>query len=685
MAVLGVFRGLWSAAVVMVFLSWGASGQSVARYADPDATGTGSGNSWANAFPSIQAAIDAMQPGDVLLSRGTFFEVADIRTENITWLGDTDPNKPTWIRGDRYPADPNDWKPTGTPGVYELGNIQSLINTDLKPGSVVYDYRRDDLTGTVTGIDLSDQMAELPANGAGVYFGHLLHADDALELATTPGSWLWDQAGDRVFVHVPEGVAFDPSLLGVCINGQNGVSLWKGGVRISGVNTLCTPGFASNKGYGLKGLGSFDGSTFENCDIIDSGWHAAGFEIGRPTNCTLRNIRAWSSGVDGSNGNIAFVFYSNADNDNAGHLGEDLTFHAYPLLGVDGAPIFNLFRPTLGISHTTALPQHDLGGILWQRCRFVDYQSRIEAKHGAIAYFGNSIVANNEPHFISSNFENYPVQVKDSVFEGSSAHPTPGIAYERCIFAPGSSSPPDSYRTQFSGSIFMRSCTIELGRARTGNKTTFFEMLDSARLYLEMCTLHADSIVPPKSFFRLDHGWVTARQCVFSTVQPTGLLAYDPQADPTRYAGRQDFESCYYAGPIDLGSGVDETTGLAWASAELDPTGVTGPTGDFIDPAGLNLRPVPGSELATMKARSPIDQLLGLTDIDGVPYSRSFGASQQPCVGDVNLDTYLLANDFTAWIVAFNAGDQAADINGNGSLEASDFSAWIVAFNAGCP
>lgn len=54
------------------------------------------------------------------------------------------------------------------------------------------------------------------------------------------------------------------------------------------------------------------------------------------------------------------------------------------------------------------------------------------------------------------------------------------------------------------------------------------------------------------------------------------------------------------------------------------------------------------------------------------------------CPADVNQDGQLTPTDFTAWIVAYNAGDLRADLNGNGTLEPADFSAWVASWVAGC-
>ncbi len=179
------------------------------HYADALATGTADGSSWVNAFTSLQQAADALAPRDTLHTRGTFFETVTISTESVTILGDSDPTKPTWIRGDRY-GSPEKWTPAGPEGVYVYQDVSQLIGSTLKPGSVVYDYKRDTLTGSVTGIDLRRFYSELHANGAGVYFGHLIKCNGISDVSGTPSSWWWDFANDRVYVHIPAGAAFRP-------------------------------------------------------------------------------------------------------------------------------------------------------------------------------------------------------------------------------------------------------------------------------------------------------------------------------------------------------------------------------------------------------------------------------------------------------------------------------------------
>ena len=675
-------RAIRGALLLLVFSVWGF-GPAYAQqtvYVDALAAGSADGSSWANAYTSLQLAIDTLESGDTLRSRGTFSEAVDIRTEDIQWFGDDDASRPTWIRGDRY--SPN-WTATAAPGLYTLTGIAELIGTAFKPGSIVYDYRRDDLEGSVTGVDLRRHMDELPANGAGVYFGHLKPMSTTKEVEATPSSWCWDEANDAVYLHVPQGETFNAAKAGVCINGLNGVSVWVGDVRISGVNTICTPGVAYNSGYGLKGLGTFSGGVFENCDIIDSGWHAAGFEIGSPTNCTLRNIRAWASGVDGSNANNPFVFFARASITNANHIGEDLVYHAYPLLGTDGKPIFATFLPKLGLSHPSLGSW--LGGILWRNCKSFDYIDQIEQKHSiTIATTGNSISAQGVPSYDPENPAAYPVVVQDSYFEGACAVPTGNIRFERCVFVPGDSDLLDEFRVTINGYMWLRSCMLELGKDSGAASSAFFKLGDFARVHIELCTIHAEHDDPIKHVFRTSYGSVIAKQSVFSTRQPSTIMLIWPAAwDDT--ATVHEFDHVYYAGPLTTAAHAwAAPRSQSWWQSTMDPDGVFAEAAEFVEPEAGNLRPVPGSALYLAKSAEPVPELVGLVDIDGNAYSRSYGSLQTPCPADTNRDGMVSPADFSAWVAAFNTNAPECDTNGDGSCSPADFSAWVAAFNRGC-
>lgn len=54
------------------------------------------------------------------------------------------------------------------------------------------------------------------------------------------------------------------------------------------------------------------------------------------------------------------------------------------------------------------------------------------------------------------------------------------------------------------------------------------------------------------------------------------------------------------------------------------------------------------------------------------------------CLPDVNNDGRLTPSDFTAWIVAYNRNDIAADMNLDGLVRPNDFNEWLRLYNLGC-
>ena len=70
--------------------------------------------------------------------------------------------------------------------------------------------------------------------------------------------------------------------------------------------------------------------------------------------------------------------------------------------------------------------------------------------------------------------------------------------------------------------------------------------------------------------------------------------------------------------------------------------------------------------------------------IDLGPYEFQPPALAANCPADTNRDGVLTAADFTAWIAAFNAGAPECDQNADGTCTPADYTAWIAGFNAGC-
>lgn len=64
--------------------------------------------------------------------------------------------------------------------------------------------------------------------------------------------------------------------------------------------------------------------------------------------------------------------------------------------------------------------------------------------------------------------------------------------------------------------------------------------------------------------------------------------------------------------------------------------------------------------------------------------SSDFRTGVNPCLSDVNRDGLLNAQDFSAWIEAFNNGYSTADQNQDGYITGTDFTTWLNNYNNGC-
>lgn len=74
----------------------------------------------------------------------------------------------------------------------------------------------------------------------------------------------------------------------------------------------------------------------------------------------------------------------------------------------------------------------------------------------------------------------------------------------------------------------------------------------------------------------------------------------------------------------------------------------------------------------------------GVSPIAGVEYLPDRVNLTLYCIADINRDGSVSPADFSAWIAAFNEGNELADTNLDGQVEPDDFAAWMSAYNGGC-
>jgi hypothetical protein len=629
------FRSVMLVGVWIVCAAARALGQTT-YYADANAAPGGDGRSWASAFQSVQQALNAMHNRDTLLTRGTFHETVSFppSLNYVTWLGSTDPDRPTWMRGDiTLPL--SSWQVSWQSAEV----VAAMVPAEMpgfpggRPGGAVYDYKRDDAEGTVTGIPVIRP-----------WYGHLIPATSLNQCIETDGSWWYDPASKATFVNPPGPLAAaDLSLIGLCVYDRNAVTLPANHhVRISGVNTMLTPSRVDNNGYGFKGSGQ--NNTIEHCTIVDSGWHAAGFAMNDSYRNTLRELTAYGSSVPASvNTANPFVFYSAVTRRESGNRGDTLTYFAYPILRFDGAPLFNDFNPRLGLSHSTTWTT--LGGIEWRRCLQIDYVNELRAKHGVeMEWSGGFISASNMPVTPNPNPNHdadlASIRVYDSVVIGPSAKPNHGIAYFNTVFDRRGHPQEETGTIRASGNLWLVGCVLDPGLLREPDACYFRNLNSATRYFLDACTI---VITDPEStsgyLFSINQHcqMLSMRSCLVWRATPGPLIVSQPASwqmlpqiitpGVSAFAG--------VAQPVAHSNPAVSPRTAAWWQASIDPAARFDLVPKFQDIDALDLRPEPGSPIATTFATPIVNDLLH-REVGGVLYAGRFGQAQ--VVADLDVD-----------------------------------------------
>lgn len=687
----GAARAVLAVLVVSAFTA-AASGNTFSFYARADAPPGGDGLTWATAHDTIAEAIALMRPGDTLRTDGVFHEAVTLDGFHGTrWIGNAGPTGETWLRNDVYRpmGGPDGWADAG-------GGVWSIAWPD-RPASVVYDYRRDTAGGAITGVALpaGEELVYLGVPG-GVFFGHLRRSDDAGS-PVPDGAWRWtDSGGGLLEVNPPGDVTFNPTLCGICPDGRSGAYVLNSvGTRLTGVNTMLFCG-TFNAAYGIRGV-NLTSSTFEDCTIVDAGWHAAGMAASSRFENSLRNIRSFGHRATSSGTGLAnpFVFYTDRPGMTfAGHVGEDLLYHAYPLLAHDGAPMTAEFSPVLALSHGD--PQYRHGGIVWRRCRMIDHSDRLEAAHGvALKGIGGLISAADIPEHPSDDPDAYSIRVLDSQAIGRGARPAAGVLFERCLFDRSGSvttlgNTTALVRVSERGAYF-RACVIHTGVLAEGE--ALFEGTGDG-LFFDACTIYDAGRSSAGGLVWLSAGStlgfrasIYARENAGPVLRswPSGWGAVPPGVAFAANAYPGVTEAIRHSNPgfapLDL----------AFLGTQLDPNARLDLGAEFMDAPAGDLTPIPGSDLEAARVDVPFADLVGTLGINGQQYSGSFGAHQAglapgACPADLNRDGVVDLDDFSVLAVGFGAGPGATidqgDITNDGFVNLDDFSQ--LAINFGC-
>lgn len=401
-------------------------------HCDPSATGANDGTSWTDAFPSLDAAISALQPGDRLWTNATEANPfpptavsASVVPANILWETNRGPDRQTWFSGARRGS----WTDEGA-GLFSIALPEA-------PVAVAYNYRRDDLAGTVTGCDLTHPKIarEIRKRGADparlvAWYGGLR---PSVPLATAaPAEGFWGYTGGRLVINPPGA----PTLSQV-----DALAIWGDGANVFAINAetrnwslrgdatvFFSPSPEGGNGYSLRFTKAQECSV-EGVYSILSGYHSVGFVATSGARNVIRNCHTagyWQGG-------IPYVFYTaGQDLPRAGHHLDRSCTMCWHLMDEAGVPVS--LTHTTRTSYSHAEVGRRLSGIEYSDVLQVCFAGQIEAKHGlTLSIAGGFLSADSTGDVCDQTDEaSFGIKARGCVALGHGSRLVPDISYIGC-------------------------------------------------------------------------------------------------------------------------------------------------------------------------------------------------------------------------------------------------------------
>lgn len=352
-------------------------------YFDPNAVGSNTGTSFANAFTALTSVNTNLLSHDSFkLNASSALPFVGGQTFNNIWRINA-----TCDEGSATEYNSTNGRLMST-ATGPTAEVFQQTGVAAKPSHVVYDWKQD-TDGSVTGwvYDSWDEVLlnrwNVPEADRAISYGYLTENTGT---PTTPGEGEWGYSGTTLYINPPGA----PDQATVRLKARYVVAGLHG-LGFVGCNELSFTGrsrfnlYSSAAGSEYAVFGNGQDSVIEDVIVHDGGWHAVGFAGGSPAggaNNTLRNIIV--NGVTGDEAGGAVngcVFYQPSTATSfGGHVAENIVLIAHPRMLHSGVPVTTnwaaqpcLVHSDVGVTTMTAD---------WDNVLCIDKVRDLETFHG---------------------------------------------------------------------------------------------------------------------------------------------------------------------------------------------------------------------------------------------------------------------------------------------------------------